>query len=145
MQQEIRMAGIGGKVEFVCGEDVAAVFLDMAENYKSTVQDAPVSIKLGDGEVRVGSYVIRFMDETYPDPVSGKWVPKLGPKVLMAVAVDVPGIIWYCAIDSISARNAAVPLHIVPVERDDDTGTPLSGRPNPSGAARRGPRAFAPP
>ena len=34
MQQEIRMAGIGGKVEFMCGEDVAAVFLDMAENYQ---------------------------------------------------------------------------------------------------------------
>lgn len=131
MQQKIRMAGIGGKVEFVCGEDVTAVFLDMAEAYRSTVQDAPVSIKLGDGEVRVGSYVIRFMDETYPDPVSGKWVPKLGPKVLMAVAVDVPGIIWYCAIDSISARNAAVPLHIVPVARDDDTGITLIGQAKP--------------
>lgn len=131
MQQKIRMAGIGGKVEFVCGEDVTAVFLDMAEAYRSTVQDAPVSIKLGDGEVRVGSYVIRFMDETYPDPVSGKWVPKLGPKLLMAVAVDVPGIIWYCAIDSISARNAAVPLHIVPVARDDDTGITLIGQAKP--------------
>ena len=50
MQQEIRMAGIGGKVEFMCGEDVAAVFLDMAENYRSTAQDAPIGIKLGDGE-----------------------------------------------------------------------------------------------
>ena len=66
MQQEIRMAGIGGRVEFMCGEDVTTVFLDMAENYRSTAQDAPIGIKLGDGEVRIGSYVIRFMDETYP-------------------------------------------------------------------------------
>ncbi len=63
--------------------------------------------------------------------MSGKWVPKLGPKLLMAVAVDVPGIIWYCAIDSISAKNAAVPLHIVPVARDDDTGITLIGQAKP--------------
>lgn len=131
MQQKIRMAGIGGKVEFWCGEDVAAVFLDMAENYKSTVQNAPLNIKLGDGQVMVGSYVIRFMDETYPEPLTGKWVPKLGPKLLMAVATDVPGTVWYCAIDSVSANNAAVPLHIVPVQRDDDTGISLIGQAKP--------------
>lgn len=131
MQQKIRMAGIGGKVEFLCGEDVAAVFLDMAENYKSTVQDAPVSIKLGDGEVRVGAYIIRFMDETYPAPVTGEWVPKLDAKTLMGVAVDVPGTIWYCAVDSISANNAAVPLHIVPVKNDDDSAMTLIGQAKP--------------
>ena len=131
VQQEIRMAGIGGKVEFMCGEDVAAVFLDMAENYRSTAQDAPIGIKLGDGEVRIGSYVIRFMDETYPAPMTGEWVPKLDAKTLMGVAVDVPGTIWYCAIDSISANNAAVPLHIVPVKSDDDTSITLIGQAKP--------------
>lgn len=131
MQQEVRMAGIGGKVEFLCGEDVAAVFLDMAENYRSTAQDAPIGIKLGDGEVRIGSYVIRFMDETYPAPMTGEWVPKLDAKTLMCVAVDVPGTIWYCAIDSISANNAAVPLHIVPVKSDDDTSITLIGQAKP--------------
>ncbi|WP_165064469.1 major capsid protein [Desulfovibrio sp. ZJ200] len=131
MQQKIRMAGLGGKVEFLCGEDVAAVFLDMAENYRSTAQDAPIGIKLGNGEARIGSYVIRFMDETYPAPLSGEWVPKLDAKTLMAIAVDVPGTIWYCAIDSISANNAAVPMHIVPVKREDDSGITLIGQTKP--------------
>lgn len=131
MQQEIRMAGIGGRVEFMCGEDVTTVFLDMAENYRSTAQDEPISIKLGDGEVRIGSYVIRFMDETYPAPVSGEWVPKLDAKTLLGVAVDVPGTIWYCAVDSISAGNAAVPLHIVPVKSSDDSSISLIGQAKP--------------
>lgn len=131
MHKKIRMAGLGGKVEFLCGEDVAAVFLDMAENYRSTAQDAPVHIKLGNGEVLLGAYSIKFMDETYPAPVTGEWVPKLDAKTLMAVATDVPGTIWYCAIDSISANNAAVPLHIVPIKRDDDTGITLIGQAKP--------------
>ena len=131
MKKKIRMAGLGGKVEFICGEDVAAVFLDMAENWTSTAQNAPLSLKLGNGEVSVGTHVIRFMDETYPDPVSGEWVPKLDAKTLMGIAVDVPGTIWYCAIDSISANNAAVPMHIVPVQRLDDSGITLIGQTKP--------------
>ncbi|MDE5831724.1 MAG: major capsid protein [Desulfovibrio sp.] len=138
MHQKINEAGLGGKVEFLCGQDVATVFIDMAENYKSTAKDAPISIRLGNGEVQIGSYSIKFMDETYPDPLTGQWKPKLDPKTLMAVAVDVPGTIWYCAIDSISANNAAVPLHIVPVKRDDDTGITLiaQAKPMPARPAR---------
>lgn len=131
MHQSIRKAGLGGKVEFLCGEDVATVLLDIAENYSSTVQNAPLHIKLGNGEVLIGAYSIKFMDESYPDPVSGEWVPKLDAKTLLGVATDVPGTIWYCAIDSVSANNAAVPLHIIPVKRDDDTGITLIGQAKP--------------
>ncbi len=131
MKKKIRMAGIGGKVEFICGEDVATVFVDMAENWKSTAQNAPLSIKLGAGEVHVGAHVIHFMDETYPAPITGEWVPKVNPKVLMGIAVDVPGTIWYCAIDSISANNAATPMHIIPVPRPDDSGITLIGQTKP--------------
>ena len=131
MKKQIRMAGLGGKVEFICGSDVAAVFIDMAENWKSTAQNAPLSIRLGNGEVSVGASTISFMDETYPSPISGEWVPKLDPKTLMAIATDVPGTIWYCAIDSISANNSAVPLHIVPIQRDDDSGITLIGQTKP--------------
>lgn len=131
MREKIRMAGLGGKVEFICGLDVAMVFLGMAENYRSTAQDAPLHIRLGNGEAQIGTYHIKFMDESYPSPVSGEWVPKLDAKTLMAIATDVPGTIWYCAIDSISANNAAVPLHIIPVKRDDDTGITLIGQAKP--------------
>lgn len=130
MQQKIRMAGLGGKVEFLCGEDVAAVFIDMAENYKSTAKDAPITMSLGNGDIKIGNFPIKFMDETYPEP-GGEWVPKLNAKTLLAVATDVPGTIWYCAIDSISANNAATPLHIIPVKRDDDSGITLIGQAKP--------------
>ena len=43
------------------------------------------------------------------------------------MAKNQPGKVWYCAIDSISANNAATPLHIVPVSRMDDSGIMLIG------------------
>ena len=79
------------------------------------------------------------MDETYPNPNGdAAWVDKLDKKALLAVAVDSPGSVWYCAIDSISANNAATPLHIVPVARDDDSGIMLIGqaKPLPARASR---------
>lgn len=136
IELKVRQAGIGGKVEFWAGSDVALALLGVMDAYASRIESSPYRLDLGQGKISIGNYPITFMDETHPDPLTGQWLPKLNPKMLMAVAVDVPGTVWYCAIDSISANNAAVPLHILPIQRDDDSGItlfaqakPLPGRP----------------
>lgn len=132
MELEVKKAGLGGNVEFWAGSDVVAVLLGIVETYTSTTESKPYRISLEQGRITVGNYVIRFMDETYPNPEDdGEWLPKLDAKVLLAVATNQPGAVWYCAIDSISANNAAVPLHIVPVPRDDDSGLMLIGQAKP--------------
>lgn len=130
MEQQIRMAGVGGKVTFQAGKNVAKLFIDMADAVRTTIK-SPVSIKLEEGKVVIGGYSVEFMTETYPDPVSGEWVPKLNENTLMAVTADAPGNVWYCAVDSVSANNAAVPMHIIPVAKDDDTGIALIGQSKP--------------
>lgn len=131
MELKVRMAGLGGKIEFWAGSDVSLTLLEIMDAYTSRIDSAPYRLELGQGRISVGAYTIHFMDETHPDPLSGEWLPKLNPKVLMAVATDVPGSVFYCAIDSVSANNAAVPLHIVPVKRDDDTGMTLIAQSKP--------------
>jgi hypothetical protein len=86
---------------------------------------------LGASKITIGNYAVHFMDESYPSPTDGTWLPKIDAKTLIGVAVDQPGTIYYCAIDSISANNAAVPLHVVPVARDDDSGITLIGQTKP--------------
>lgn len=140
MDQTIKQAGIGGNVEFWAGSDVVSALLGIVESYTSTVQDKqPYTVKLDEGQIKVGNYTIRLMDETYPNPEDEtEWLPKLDAKTLLAVASNVPGAVWYCAIDSISANNAATPLHIVPVARQDDSGIMLIGqaKPLPARASR---------
>lgn len=132
MEQEVRHAGLGGNVEFWAGSDVVAVLLGIVETYTSTTESKPYRVALEQGRVMVGGYTIRFMDETYPNPEDEtEWLPKLDPKTLLAVAKTQPGKVWYCAIDSISANNAATPLHIVPVPRQDDSGITLIGQAKP--------------
>ena len=132
MELEVKKAGLGGNVEFWAGSDVVSVLLGIVEAYTSTTESKPYRVSLEQGRIVVGNYVIRFMDETYPNPENdGEWLPKLDAKVLLAVATNQPGAVWYCAIDSISANNAATPLHIVPVPRDDDSGIMLIGQAKP--------------
>lgn len=132
MELEVKMAGYGGSVEFWAGYDVVAALLGIVEQYTSTTESKPYHVSLEQGKVMVGGYTIRFMDETYPNPEDeGEWLPKLDAKTLLAVAKNQPGKVWYCAIDSISANNAATPLHIVPIARNDDSGVMLIGQAKP--------------
>lgn len=139
MEEKIRQAGVGGNVEFWAGRDVVRVLLKMAEQYKSTANGTPYSLKVEQGQIIVAGYAIQFMKEMYPSPDDESvWLRKLDPKTLLATATNPTGAVWYCAIDSISAQNAAVPLHIIPVPRDDDTGYTLIGqaKPLPARASR---------
>lgn len=132
MELEVKKAGLGGNVEFWCGSDVFGVLLGIAEGYMSTTERKPYNLNLDQGKITVGGYSIRAMDETYPNPENEtQWLPKLPPKMLLAVAKNQPGKVWYCAIDSISANNAATPLHIIPVVRQDDSGMTLIGQAKP--------------
>ena len=130
MTRLLRRKGVGGRVEFRCGEDVFAVLLDMAENFRSTA-DRTISVSLESGAVRVGGYTIKELSETYPSPEDGELIPKLDPKTLLAVAADAPGMVWYCAIDSISANNAATQFHVVPELLPGDTGYQLIAQSKP--------------
>lgn len=132
MELEVKQAGLGGNVEFWAGSDVVAVLLGIVESYVSTTESKPYRVSLEQGKVVVGNYTIRFMDETYPDPTDkSRWLPKLPARMLLCVATNQQGNVWYCAIDSISANNAATPLHIVPVVRPDDSGIMLIGQAKP--------------
>jgi len=132
MAEQIQQSGAGGKIEYMAGSDVVGVLLDIAENSRTTTEKHPYRLELETDYMKIGASKIAFMHEKYPSPLnSADWLPKLDPKTLMAVAVDQPGKVFFCAIDSISANNAAVPLHVTPVLRDDDTGVTLIANTKP--------------
>ena len=131
MKTAINRKGVGGRIEFRAGEDVFAVIIDILENRTSTTDAKTISVSLDEGVAKVGGYVIKELSESYPSPIDGTWVPKLDPKTLMAIATEVPGTIWYCAIDSISANNAAVPFHVVPEVQSGDSAILLIAQSKP--------------
>lgn len=133
MRGKIREEGIGGHVVFHAGKDAFLAIMGICENYVSTARGDNVRVELSkeQGVINVGGFDIRLMDETYNDPVSGSHVAKLNPKALVGFATDAVGKVWYCAIDSISAQNAAVPFHVVPEALPGDSGFRLIAQSKP--------------
>lgn len=132
MELEVKKGGLGGNVEFWAGSDVVAVLLGIVEQYVSTVETKPYRVSLEQGVLWwVATPPFHGRDLSQPCKTKLEWLPKLNPKVLLAVATNQPGKVWYCAIDSISANNAATPLHIVPVAVRTTAASCLSARPSP--------------
>lgn len=133
MRTEIRQNGIGGKVAFHAGGDVFKVLMDICQNYSSTVKSESLRVELSSdqGVISIGGFSIMLMDEMYKHPVTGAWVEKLSPKMLVAYTTDVSGKVWYCAIDSISASDPAVPFYVVPEVMSGDSGIRLIAQSKP--------------
>lgn len=135
MRQTVRRQGYGGSVEFFAGTKVFGVIMDMAQAYTSTSQGSGgLRVDLPNdkqGVLTVGGFKVTLMDETYQSPENGEWVDKLGTTTLLGYAVDAPGKVWYCAIDSISAQNAATPFHVIPEVLPGDSGYRLIAQSKP--------------
>lgn len=140
MRTRIRESGIGGKVAFHAGADVFAVLLDICQGWTSTAEGGGIRVEMSEGKLSIGGFSVALMDETYPHPVTGAWTPKLEPKALVGYATDVPGKVWYCAIDSISAANSATPFYVVPEPLPGDSGYRLIAQSKPLPA--RNPRTI---
>lgn len=133
MRAQVRQAGVGGRVEFHAGEDVFSVLLDVCQGYASTVKGESIRVELSgeQGVIQIGGFKIMLMDEVYKHPVTGQWISKLNAKTLIAFATDVNGTVWYCAVDSISAGNPAVPFYVVPEVMSGDGGIRLIAQSKP--------------
>lgn len=135
MGTAIRNAGIGGNVTFHCGKSVFAVLMDMVDSRVSTAASTGgMRMELSRDKqnvVQLGGYEIMLMNETYKDPLTNRHVEKINDKALIGFATDAKGKVWYCALDSISAGNAAVPFHIVPETIRGDVGIELIAQSKP--------------
>lgn len=132
MADAVQDAGIGGTVTFHAGRDVFKIMLDILQAYASTVRNSSLAVDLSkQGVIGIGGYEILRMNETYKDPITGASTPKLNAKTLVAFATDAPGTVWYCAIDSVSANNAATPFHVFAELMSGDAGYRLIAQSKP--------------
>jgi hypothetical protein len=76
-------------------------------------------VKIEEGSVTVGGYKVTRMTERYKSPLTGEYVRKVADDAVVGFSDDQNAGVKYCAIDSISANNAATPFHIYVKEIDD--------------------------
>jgi hypothetical protein len=120
MDNKIQEAGFGGKVEFFAGRGAFGQLINIAQGWAAAASASPISITLKEGSADIAGYTVHRVSERYESPLTGGFVDKIGENSLIAFVADSANAkIFYCAIDSLSANNQALPFHIFTEEKAD--------------------------
>jgi hypothetical protein len=119
MDNEIQEAGFGGKVEFLCGRDAFGQLINIAQGWAAAASANPISITLKEGSAEIAGYTIHRVSERCESPLSGEFIDKIGANSLIGFVADSSAKVIYCAVDSLSADNRALPFHVFPEEKAD--------------------------
>jgi hypothetical protein len=119
MDNKIQEAGFGGKVEFFAGRSAFGQLINIAQGWAAAANSNPISITLNEGSANIAGYTIYRVSERYESPLTGEFVDKIDANSLVAFVADANAKIFYCAIDSLSADNRALPFHVFPEEKAD--------------------------
>lgn len=131
MAEAIATEGYGESVKFLAGKKVFGMLLNLAQGWAAASVGAnPISVKLEGGVINIGGYMVERMAEKYYAPVSETMVSKVDDNDLLAFGSMSEAGIYYCAIDSISANNKALPFHIY-TEQIGDTAIKLQAQSKP--------------
>lgn len=131
MAEAIATEGYGESVKFLAGKKVFGMLLNLAQGWAAASAGAnPISVKLEGGVINIGGYMVERMAEKYYAPVSETMVSKVDDNDLLAFGSMSEAGIYYCAIDSISANNKALPFHIY-TEQIGDTAIKLQAQSKP--------------
>jgi hypothetical protein len=120
MDNAIQEAGFGGKVEFFAGRNAFGQLINIAQGWAAAASANPISITLNEGSANIAGYTIHRVSERYESPLTGSFVDKIGENSLIAFVADSANAkVFYCAIDSLSANNQALPFHIFTEDKAD--------------------------
>lgn len=130
MSKKLSRNGFGSAADFYAGADVFSLLIDIADKPYSRSNEN-IKVSLEQNKIIIGGFTVYAMLEEYPVPNGTDWANKLDAKVLQAASKNHQGAVYYCALDSISANNSALPFHVVPVPTHDDSGIELIAQSKP--------------
>ena len=122
-----RKSGYGSRIKYLAGEDVyialANLVLSMGEsNIKAAVTENGISL---------AGFTVKLAQGGYTNLTDKTFVPAVGDKDLVAIAVDAPFRIFYCAIDDLDAGLLPMPFYSKPIKKDNPSGYEILGKSKP--------------
>lgn len=125
-----RASGYGSKIVYLAGQDVyvAVVGKVLAAINAGGIVNAQVTEK----GVNIAGFTIMLATGGYKDLTNnGAWVPSVADDSIVAVAVDAPFKIFYCALDDLDANLLPMPFYSKPIKMDNPSGYNIIGMSKP--------------
>lgn len=123
-----RASGYGSKIVYLAGQDA---YIAVA-NKIIGVQDAKINAQVTEKGITIAGFTIMLATGGYKDLANaGAWVPSVADDKVVAVAVDAPFKLFYCALDDLDANLLPMPFYSKPVKMDNPSGYNIIGMSKP--------------
>ncbi|MBU1565578.1 MAG: major capsid protein [Proteobacteria bacterium] len=123
-----RASGYGSRIVYLAGQDVYIA----AANKILAVQDAKINAQVTEKGITIAGFTIMLATGGYKDLANaGAWVPSVADDKIVAVAVDAPFKLFYCALDDLDANLLPMPFFSKPVKMDNPSGYNIIGMSKP--------------
>ncbi len=123
-----RTSGYGSKLIYLAGQDA---YIAVA-NKIIGVEDAKINALVTEKGITLAGFTIMLATGGYKDLKNdGAWVPSVADDAVVAVAVDAPFKLFYCALDDLDANLLPMPFFSKPVKMDNPSGYNIIGMSKP--------------
>lgn len=117
-----------GNIRFFAGSDA---FLALANLVLKQAGDAPIKAEVTEKGVTLAGFTIEYLDAVYTDYINNNTYSAIDPDKVLAIAMDAPFTLWYCAIDDIEAGLVAMPFYAVPDTKKNPSGVEIVAKSKP--------------
>lgn len=118
-----------GNVQFFAG---ASAYMALANVVLNSVNTADtIEARISEKGVTLAGFQVNYLDAVYENPATGEVVSAIDDDSVVAVAMDAPFTLWYCAIDDIDAGLVALPFYAVPDTKKNPSGVEIIGKSKP--------------
>lgn len=125
-----RASGYGSKIVYLAGQNA---YIAVANKILAAVQDGNViNAQVTDKGINLAGFTIMLATGGYKDLANNNaWVPSVPDDEVLAVAVDAPFKLFYCALDDLDANLLPMPFFSKPVKMDNPSGYNIIGMSKP--------------
>ncbi len=124
-----RKAGYGSKIIYLVGQ---AVYIAVANKVLAITSDNKIAAQVTEKGINIAGFTIMLGSGGYKDLANnGAWVPSVADKDILAIALDAPWKLFYCALDDLDANLLPMPFYSKPIKMDNPSGYNIIGMSKP--------------
>lgn len=123
-----KACGYGARIVYLAGQ---SVYVALAAKVLA-VQDAKIAAQVTEKGISIAGFTVQLATGGYKDLANGgAWVPSVADDKIIAVAVDAPFKLFYCALDDLDANLLPMPFYSKPVKKENPSGYDIIGMSKP--------------
>lgn len=121
-------SGYGSNVVYLLGK---TAYVAVAGKIISA-GNAKIAAQVTEKGISLAGFTLLYASGGYKDLTNGgAWVPAVADKDVVAIALDAPWRLFYCALDDLDANLLPMPFYSKPVKKDNPSGYDIIGMSKP--------------